>query len=160
MKKTIEDMCIGFSKMLVQEFLLLRKRAGEKKDETSMRSLDIIIAGITELTQAVEAAGEGRDKILRFSPDAFDIFSNLAKHPNDPHLLRKAGAHYLVEWQLPISARRHFERALNLNLKDEALPMLIEIANLAMKRKIEVAKLTSQLDNNSSFKKKGKSSGH
>ena len=143
MKKNIQNICSGFSKMMVQEFLVLRRRAEERQDEASLKSLDTVIAGIAELTVTVGVGGAAAGKNLRFTTTAFDIFSKLAKYPNDPAFLRRAGAHYLVEWQLPQAALRHFERALSLSGPDKTLPMLIEIAVLAIKRKNATLQLST-----------------
>jgi len=137
MKVTGDAICTGFSRMLVQEFLLLRRRAEQRNDEVSVKSLDVIIAGVTEITHAVIEDENIAGRQFQFTAAAFDIFANLAKFPNDPVQLRRAGTHYLAEWQLPHAALSHFRRALDLNRTDRTLPMLIEIAVLAIGRKNE-----------------------
>ena len=143
MKKTTETRGIGFNKTLVQEFLHLRRQAVQAKDTVSIKSLDVIIDGIKELTFAVEDDKTGKGKAFEFTSPAYVLFSNLAKYPNDPVQLRRAGAHYFVEWSLPTAALRHFERALNLSPADKTLPMLMEIAALAIERKSETSKPVS-----------------
>lgn len=137
MKKD-DHLCIGFIKMLAQEFLVLRRRAITKKDEVSVSCLDTIIAGITELTSSIEASDDttSTHKPLQFTAPAWRIFSALAKSPEDPRLMRNAGMHYLMEWNMPSAALNHFKRALTLSgSEDETLPVLIKVATAALKRK-------------------------
>jgi hypothetical protein len=137
MSKNQDTICNGFSRMLTQEFLTLRRRAAYEDDEVSSRTLEIIIAGITDLTHAVGEQTSQGDKPRKFTRFAFELFSQLARNPNDPIQLRTAGTHYLVEWDLPGAALSHFRRAHELRPLDKTLPILIEIATLAVARKQE-----------------------
>jgi len=125
----------GFSKMLEQEFLVLRRKAAERRDGASVESLNTIIDGFRELSRTLQTTSVDQVMPLLFDNVAFDIFSNLARYPNDFLLHRKAGEHYLTQWRLPHAALGHFKRASGLNPSEKTLPMLIEIATLAIKRK-------------------------
>ncbi len=43
-----------FSQLLAQNFLLLHQQARDKKDGTSMQTLVVIVAGLIDLTKAIE----------------------------------------------------------------------------------------------------------
>jgi hypothetical protein len=133
-ERSRDEICGGFTRMMTREFLALHRRARQRNDEVSMKSLDAIIAGFTEMTEAVEAVGQGEGPAFQFNAQAFDIFSNLAKNPNDPLALGEAGAHYLIEWRLPHAALHHLERAQSLKPSDLTISTLIEVAAFARRR--------------------------
>jgi len=57
MKKHRRDTSYGFSKPLAQQFFVLRRQAEENQDAAGVETLNAIIFGITELSQAI-ADGE------------------------------------------------------------------------------------------------------
>ncbi len=116
MGKTTGIICTGFTRMMTQEFLVLRRQAESRDDEITMKSMDATLAGLKDLSRVVDVYENTRlGKPLRFPVSAFTIFINLAKYPNEflPH--RRAGEHYLYVWNLPQAARSHFGRALQLS---------------------------------------------
>jgi len=135
LQQCVRDNREDFSKLLAQNFLLLHQQAKEKKDTTSIQTLDVIIAGIAEVSRAIEERKEEGDFLPVFSSAAFSIFSRLAESYNNPAVLKQAGLHYMSEWRLPGAALQHFQRALSLGGTENALRSLIEVAFIAVQRK-------------------------
>jgi tetratricopeptide (TPR) repeat protein len=129
-----------FGKLLGQNFLLLSQLAREKKDATSIQTLDVIISGLADLTKAIEDRKAANDTVPGFSSAAFTIFSRLAESYNNPALLKQAGLHFMMEWRLPEAALRYFQRALSLGATESAIRSLIEVASIAVQRKDAVKK--------------------
>ncbi|MCE0496723.1 MAG: tetratricopeptide repeat protein [Methylacidiphilales bacterium] len=123
-----------FSRLLARNFLLLLQQAKNKKDATSIQTLEVIISGLVDLTKAIESRKSAGQSPPGFSATPFTIFSRLAESYNNPSLLKQVGLHYMVEWGLPDTALRHFQRALSLGGPERALRSLIEMTSITIQR--------------------------
>ena len=131
------NICDGFSRMLIVEFLLVRRKAEAQDDTVRVESVDVILAGLRELNRGLWSDDMTSGKSPEFTFLIFDIFCRLTGRPCDPILLKKAGSHYLLEWGIPVAALSHFNLAWRFNPHDEALPMLIATALQAIKSQKE-----------------------
>lgn len=122
-----------FCQPLAQNFLLLCQQVRNKKDATSLQTLEAIIDSLVELTNAVEVRKSGDAPV--FTSNALTIFTRLAESYNNPTVLKQAGLHYLMEWRLPAAALPLFQRALSLGGAANALQPLIEVATIAVQKK-------------------------
>lgn len=122
-----------FSQPLAQNFLQLQQHAKNKKDATSIQTLDVIVSGLIDLTRVLTE--RSKDSAPAFSSTAYSIFTRLAESYNNPTLLKQVGLHYMMEWQMPEAALLHFERALKLGGAENALHSLMEVATIAVQKK-------------------------
>lgn len=101
-----------------------------QKDTLSAKSLEVILAGVSELQRVTDEAKAKKEPPPKLSSFAQGIFIRLAKSYNNPKLLKDIGTIYLNELRLPAMALLHFQRAQNLGSTEKELPYLIEAASL------------------------------
>jgi len=143
LQQRVRDKNDDFSKLLAQNFLLLLQRAKDKRDTTSIQTLEVIISGLADLTKAIEEQKTVEEFAYSLSSTAYTIFSRLAKSYNNPFLLKQAGLHYMMEWRLPEVALCYFQRVLSLGGTENTICSLIDVASLAVQRKNAMKKGTS-----------------
>jgi len=131
----IRDKNDDFGQLLLQNFFLLQQQAKDKKDTTSLLTLEVILSGLKDLIKAIEERKTAKQPTPDFSAASFTLFSRLAESYNNPTLLKQAGLHYMTEWRLPDAALRFFERALGLGGPEQSIRPLIEVATISIQRK-------------------------
>jgi len=135
LQQCIREKNDDFDQLLAQNFFLLQQQAKDKKDSISQLTLDVIIAGMMDLTKAIEERKAAKQPLPEFTTNAFTLFSRLAESYNNPTLLKQTGLHYMTEWRLPETALRYFERALSLGGAEQSLRPLIEVAAISIQRR-------------------------
>lgn len=113
-----------------------------QNDPLSIKSLEIIIAGLKEIERVNEEAGKNKVPAPRLSGFSQSMFVRLAKAYNSPTLLKEVGLIYLRDLSLPETALQHFERSLMLGGPEKELRPLTEAAAVAVQR--QIARLNGQ----------------
>jgi superkiller protein 3 len=140
LQQSIREKGGDFSQLLAQNFLLLHQQAKEKKDFTSVQTLEVIISGLIDLTKSIEERNVANEAPPEFSSAGYTLFFRLAESYNNPSLLKQAGLHFMTEWRLPEAALRCFERALSLGGSESALRSLVDVAKIGVDRKRTIKK--------------------
>lgn len=111
----------------------VRVRAAASGDFLGIKTLPIVIAGITKLNErlATDYEDDGKPVFSKLSGMQRSTLIKLVSSYNNPRILKEMGMLYLGEFRLPEEAGKHFRRAQALNEADDSLEELIERADAA-----------------------------
>jgi len=116
------------------ETLITRVRG--QNDPLSIKSLEIIVDGLTKIEESMRRAKEKGAPPPKISSVSQAMFVRLAKAYNSPTLLKEVGMIYLRDLQLPTVALQHFERSMRLGGPEKELRPLSEAAAVAAQRQL------------------------